>query len=145
MVLYLFLVGVLMLAITGTIIQISRFNFKKAERYKQLPYVIFSMIYSVVMAFTFSLLLMIIDPFLSLKWITNIVLAGVPAKSYGAAFMLLIVLLSNAVFLWLETLVLNIAERCSRNGISYSSFFLTRKAEDISNYFYEFHDDAGEM
>lgn len=145
MVLYLFLVGVLMLAITGTIIQISRFNFKKAERYKQLPYVIFSMIYSVVMAFTFSLLLMIIDPFLSLKWITNIVLAGVPAKSYGAAFMLLIVLLSNAVFLWLETLVLNIAERCSRNGISYSSFFLTRKAEDISNYFYEFHDDAGEI
>ena len=99
------MIGVLI--VTGVLISIiiilmyimSLLNFEHENRFRQAAFVIITSVYVLAVSVGFLVILTVTDVIISVETITDIVLTGVPAESYGAAFMLMILLVSNVIVL----------------------------------------------
>lgn len=116
---------------------ISKINFGREYRFKQVPQLAIALVYVIAITAAFPLLLEVVDPVISRDYITGAVLEGVPAESYSAAFMLLIAVVSNAIILLLSLPFIFIGNRLSKRSFEYASWFFSVRAENFADRFYD--------
>lgn len=105
-------------------------------RYMHVPYLFLIGAYIVFIGFAYPLVLNYIDKLISIVFISQAVLTGVPSECYSAAFMLLIALFSNLLVLLLSLPVIVLAYNISKRSFEYRFFFLSVKAETFADCFY---------
>ncbi len=96
---FLIVTGVLISIIIILMYIMSLLNFEHENRFRQAAFVIITSVYVLAVSVGFLVILTVTDVIISVETITDIVLTGVPAESYGAAFMLMILLVSNVIVL----------------------------------------------
>ena len=134
----------ILLALYGVLVySIGKLNLSHERRFLQVHYVAASVIYSLAVSAAFIILLGGIDGIMSVKYLNDIVLEGVPAKSYSPAFMLLIILIGNDLYMLGAFIVLAIARsgRIRSKGYGYSA--VDTELESVANRYYEIEDAEG--
>ncbi|MBE6019615.1 MAG: hypothetical protein E7230_04695 [Clostridiales bacterium] len=119
------------------------FNQSKPYRFLQMRYVIASLAYSVVMSVLFIYILGGVDAIMSHPTIELIVLTGVPSTSYSAAFMLLIVLLANDIFMAGAVVLAAVCRLITPARAEYPDSAIDSKLEGIADRYYEIEERTG--
>lgn len=122
---------------------IGTLNLKKPYRFLQMRYVFASLVYSVAASILFIFILGGTDAIMSREYITRIVLEGVPSESYSAAFMLLIVLLTNIIFMAGALIVTAVCRAVTPLRYEYPDTALNGKLENAANRYYEIEEHDG--
>lgn len=129
--------GILILYILLMIFIMGKLNLSRSERFRQAGFLLVMTIYVAAISLCFFAVLVLTDEILSIGAITRIVLEGVPSECYGAAFMLMIMLLSNAMVLTGADLILVLWKRRFASSDPDSSYRLMLWLEGFTARFYE--------
>ena len=143
MIKYVFLVIILLSVYALMVFALSRMNLIRPYRFLQMRYVFASAAYSLIMSIAFIFMLGAIDMIMSVDAINRIVLEGVPSTSYSAAFMLLITLFGNILFMLGAVIVSAVCKKISREKTEYSDSAIETWLEGIAERFYNIDSEEG--
>ena len=128
--------GMLILYILLLIFIMGKLNLSRSERFRQAGFLLVMTIYVAAVSLCFLAVLVLTDEILSVDAITRTVLEGVPSECYGAAFMLMIMLLSNAMVLTGADILIALWKRRSASK-ELESYKLMLWLEGFTAKFYE--------
>jgi len=137
MVKYVFTIGILIGLFMILTALLGRLNLPKPYRFLQMRYVFASVIYTLVISVAFIFVLGGIDAIMSLDSISRIVLEGVPASSYGAAFMILITLIGNILFMTGAVLITAFCRSTATRKTEYADSAAESLMEKYASKYYE--------
>lgn len=122
---------------------LGRLNLPKPYRFLQMRYVTASVAYTAVMSVLFIFVLGGIDAIMSRSIFTDTVLEGVPATSYSAAFMLLIVLIGNILFMAGAVIVTAVCRALTPVQAEYPDTTVDGSLVKSANRYYEIEENNG--
>ncbi|MBQ3291244.1 MAG: hypothetical protein IJH43_02555 [Mogibacterium sp.] len=122
---------------------LGKLNFSNIYRFLQAPFVAASVIYSIAASAAFIFILGGVDALMSLKFVTDIVLEGVPAKSYSPAFMLVITLIGNIIYMIGALIVIGIVRSVKSHNKGYGGSSFDNEMAKFTNRYYELEDGEG--
>lgn len=122
---------------------LGKLNLGRAYRFLQGPFLAASVVYSLAASAAFIIILGGVDALMSVKFVNDIVLEGVPAKSYSAAFMLIIVLLGNIIYMIGALIVISAVRSARARKRSYGDSSIENEMEQFANRYYEIDDGEG--
>lgn len=127
----------------ASVFLLGKTNMTRERRYLQASYVFVATIYSIFFSVAFIFLLGCVDAIMSLDFIKTIVLEGVPAKNYGAGFMLLITLFCNTIFMLGSVIVFFVLKGKISGKTNYETNGIGLFLEKFANNFYEIDESDG--